>query len=69
MTAASFWHAPRELLAKVRLRRSGEMYLVVDVDLDRNLVELLSITGTQHLVPDVPFAAIHELVDERPDNP
>jgi len=45
----------------------GSMYLVVDVDLDRQLVELLVISGSQRLVPNVPFAAIHEVVDEPPD--
>jgi len=55
------------LLAKVRLNRSGQIYLVVDVDLDRGIVELLSIAGASHLVPDVPVASIHELVEEPPD--
>ncbi len=56
-----------ELLAKVRLYRSGQVYLVVDVNFDVRTVELLAITGAQHLVPDVPFARIHELVEEPPD--
>ena len=56
-----------ELLAKVRLNRSGDVYLVVDVNLDRNVVELMSLNGSRHLVPDVPVAVIHELVEEPPD--
>ena len=56
-----------ELLAKVRLNRNGEVYLVVDVDANHQCVELLSTSGSSHLVPDVPFAAIHELVEEPPD--
>jgi hypothetical protein len=56
-----------DLLAKVRLNRNGEVYLVVDVDERIQRVELLSTTGIVRLVPDVPFAAIHELVEEPPD--
>lgn len=56
-----------DLLAKVRLNQNGEVYLVVDVDESLQRVELLSTTGTTRLVPDVPFAAIHELVEEPPD--
>jgi len=56
-----------ELLAKERLNRRGDVYLVVDVDYDRKRVELLSMTGTQHLVPDVPITAIDELVEGPPD--
>lgn len=56
-----------DLLAKVRLNRNGDVYLVVEVDLDHQRVELLSTCGRIHLVPDVPFAAIHELVEEPPD--
>jgi hypothetical protein len=56
-----------ELLAKVRLQQRGDLYLVVDVDTDRKVVELISITGVQHLVPDVPITAIHELVEGPPD--
>ena len=56
-----------ELLAKVRLHLSGDLYLVVDVDIDKKVVELISITGVQHLVPYVPFTAIHELVEGPPD--
>ena len=44
------------LLAKVRLNRRGEVSLVVDVDYNRKMVELPSITGAQHLVPVVPIA-------------
>ena len=56
-----------ELLAKVSLNRRGEVYLVVDVDYNRKVVELLSITGAQYLVPDVPIASIDELVEGPPD--
>ncbi len=56
------------LLATVRLRNRGDIYLVVDVDPAREMVELISITGKQqHLVPDVPICSIHELVDGPPD--
>lgn len=40
---------------------------MVDVDERIQRVELLSTTGIVRLVPDVPFAAIHELVEEPPD--
>jgi hypothetical protein len=56
-----------ELLAKVRLRHRSELFLVVDVDADRRVVELISISGAQFLVPNVPCAAIHELVEGPPD--
>lgn len=53
-----------EILAKVRLNRSGDIYLVVDVDPGHQRVELLSTSGGSRLVTDVPFAAIRELVEE-----
>ena len=56
-----------DLLSKVRLNRSGDVYLVVDVDENHQKVELLSTAGSMRLVPDVPFAAIHELVEDPPD--
>jgi hypothetical protein len=57
------------LLATVRLRNRGTVYLVVDVDSVRETVELVSITGEpQHLVPNVPVSAIHELVEVPPDD-
>lgn len=55
------------LLAKVRLSYRGEVYLVVDLDTSRNVVEVISITGDQHLIPDVPIASIQELVEPPPD--
>ena len=55
------------LLAKVRLRNRGDVYLVVDVNGSRKVAELMSITGVQHLIQEVPFAAIIELVEEAPD--
>jgi hypothetical protein len=55
------------LLSKVKLRHRGDVYLVVDLDKTRNVVDVISITGDQHLIPDVPFAAIQELVEPPPD--
>ena len=52
------------LLATVRLRNRGDIYLAVDVDPARKVVEVISITGEQqHLASDVPLSAIYELVD------
>ncbi len=55
------------MLAKVKLRNRSDVYLVVDVNRDRRVAELMSITGVQHLIQEVPFAAIVELVEEAPD--
>jgi len=54
------------LFAKVRLNRGGDVYLVVDLDLDRKLVELVSITWSGRLIRELPCAAIHELVEGPP---
>ncbi len=58
-----------ELLAKVRLKRKGEVYLVVDVDASRETVELISVAAARepHLIEDVPIAVIHELVEGPPE--
>lgn len=45
------------LLSTVRLRKRGDLYLVVDIDPVREVVEVISITGGEpHLVPDVPLS-------------
>jgi hypothetical protein len=51
------------LLAKVRLSHRCDVYLVVDLDTTRRVVEVISITGVQKLIPDVPIASIQELVE------
>jgi hypothetical protein len=61
-------NAMPELLAKVLLRKRSEVYLVVDLDPARRVVEVISVTGEeQHLIPDVPVRAIREVVEEPPD--
>ena len=55
-----------KLLSTVRLLNSGEIYLVVDLDHRRKVVELISVTGTQYLLPDVPVATIQEVVEGPP---
>ena len=52
-----------ELLAKVRLHHRLDVYLVLDVNWRQRTVELLSITGEQDFIPNVPVAAIRELVE------
>ncbi len=59
---------PPPLLAKVRLRNRVDVYLVVDVNKELGVVELISITGTQHTIPYVPITAIRELVEPPPDH-
>jgi hypothetical protein len=56
-----------DLFAKVRLQSRGKVYLVVNVDPLSMRVRLLSTTGMSHVIPDVPIAAIHELVEVPPD--
>ena len=65
MTLRSMDSMP-ELLSTVRLRDRGDVYLVVDLDCDRKTVELISITGGQPLIPDVPLTDIRERVDGPP---
>lgn len=56
-----------ELLAKVRLHKKREVYLIVDTNLERRVVEVISVTGgAQHLIADVPIASIQELVEPPP---
>lgn len=55
-----------ELLSTVRLFNLGDVYPVVDLDHRRESVEVLSITGTPHLIPNVPVARIKEVVEGPP---
>jgi hypothetical protein len=55
-----------ELLSTARLINSGDVYLVVDLNHTRKVVEVISITGTPHLIPDVPVSRIKEVVEGRP---
>jgi hypothetical protein len=54
------------LLAMVRLRRRGELYVVVEEDYRHRRVDLMSITGKQVLLGGVSLAAILELVEGPP---
>ena len=57
-----------ELLAKVLLYDRNEIYLVVDTDFRRGVVEVISVTGgEQHLISNLPLAAIREIVEGPPD--
>jgi len=58
-------HIP-ELLSTVRLTNRGDVYLVVDLNSGRNVVEVISITGTPHLIPDVPVSRIKEVIEGPP---
>ena len=55
------------LLSKVRLHSRYDMYLVVDLDPVRKVVEVISVTGHQHIIPDVPLTEIQELIELPPD--
>jgi len=49
------------LLDFVRLVNRGTLYLVVGTDPERKLVDLVSITGPQHLVNEVPVTELREI--------
>ena len=49
------------LLDFVRLGNRGTIYLVVGTDPDKKLVDLVSITGPQHLVNEVPISDLREI--------
>jgi hypothetical protein len=55
-----------ELLSTVRLTDRTDVYLVVDMDHGRKEVEVISITGTPHIIPDVPVSRIKEVVEGPP---
>ncbi len=55
-----------ELLSTVRLVNRADVYLVVDLNHRREVVEVISITGTPHLIPDVPVSRIQEVVEGPP---
>jgi len=55
-----------ELLSTVRLTNRGEVYLVVDVNHCRKEVEVISVTETPHLIPDVPVSRIQEVIEGPP---
>jgi len=54
-----------ELLSTVRLINRDDVYLVVDLNRGRKVVEVVSITGTLQLIPDVPVSGIKEVVGKR----
>lgn len=54
------------LFARVRLQERGKVYMVVKVDHDLQWVKLVSTSGMQHVIPDVPIDVIHELVEAPP---
>ena len=54
------------LLSTVRLRKQGEEYLVVDVDLGTETLELRSMAENRKLIQGVQLSAIHELVEGPP---
>jgi hypothetical protein len=54
------------LLSTVRLRKQGEDFLVVDVDLGTETLELLSMAENRKLIQGVQLSAIHELVEGPP---
>lgn len=49
------------LLDFVRLVNRGTIYLVVSADPDKKLVDLVSITGPQHLFNEVPVSDLCEI--------
>ena len=55
-----------ELLSTVRLRKEGEEFLVVNVDLGTETLELLSMAENRKLIQGVQLSAIHELVEGPP---
>jgi hypothetical protein len=55
-----------ELLSTVRLINRADVYLVVDLNHRKEVVEVISITGTPHLIPDVPVSTIKEVVEGPP---
>jgi hypothetical protein len=54
------------LLSTVRLRKRGEEFLVVDVDLETGTLELLSLAEDRKLIQGVQMSAIYELVEGPP---
>jgi hypothetical protein len=62
----SMLHTLPALLAKVRLSKKGDVFLVVDVDYDKETLELIAMNEWQHLIQDVQLGAIHELVEGPP---
>jgi hypothetical protein len=59
-------HTLPALLAKVRLIKKGEVFLVVEVDYGKETLELISMNEWQHLIKDVQLGAIQELVEGPP---
>ncbi len=54
------------LLAMVRLRRGSDLYVVVEEDHQHRTVDLMSITGKEHLMRGVPLGVIGEVVKGPP---
>jgi hypothetical protein len=55
-----------DLLSTVRLTDGNVVYLVVALHPKRKVVEVISITEPQHLIPDLPLSRIQEIVDGPP---
>ena len=55
-----------ELLSTVRLTDLSEVFLVVDLHPYREVVEVISISGPQYLIPDVPISRLQEVVERPP---
>ena len=55
-----------ELLSTVRLTDLSDVYLVVALYPRRKVVEVISVTGTQYLIPNVPISRIQEVVEGPP---
>lgn len=49
------------LLDFVRLVNRSTLYLVVSADPDKQLVDLVSITGPQHMASEVPVSDLREI--------
>ena len=54
-------HTTPALLDFVRLANRGTLYLVVSADPDKKLVDLMSITGPQHMANEVPVSDLREI--------
>jgi hypothetical protein len=55
-----------DLLSTVRLKDGNDVYLVVALHPHRKVVEVISITEPQYLIPDLPLSRIQEVVEGPP---
>jgi hypothetical protein len=58
---------PPTLFAKVRLWQRADLYQVVDVNLNEDSVEVVSLTRPRDHFEVVPFGAIREVIEEPPE--